>query len=32
MANGVRFLVVDGYAREGREGLTAGGATPAGEL
>ncbi len=32
MANGVRFLVVDGYAREGREGLAAGGATPAGEL
>ncbi len=27
-----RFLVVDGYAREGREELAAGGATPAGEL
>ncbi len=27
-----RFLVVDGYSREGREDLRAGGATPAGEL
>ena len=27
-----RFLVVDGYAREGREDLGAGGATTAGEL
>lgn len=27
-----RFLVVDGYRREGREELIAGGATPAGEL
>ncbi|MCG8359538.1 MAG: type 1 glutamine amidotransferase [Kiloniellales bacterium] len=27
-----RFLVVDGYARAGREELRAGGATPAGEL
>lgn len=32
MANDVRFLVVDGYAREGREDLRAGGATTAGEL
>lgn len=32
MANEPRFLVVDGYAREGREGLAAGGATPAGPL
>ena len=32
MANEVRFLVVDGYSREGREGLSAGGATTAGEL
>ena len=27
-----RFLVVDGYSREGREDLAAGGATTAGEL
>ena len=27
-----RFLVVDGYRRDGREELAAGGATPAGEL
>lgn len=27
-----RFLVVDGYARQGRDELRAGGATPAGEL
>ncbi|MCH8002808.1 MAG: type 1 glutamine amidotransferase [Proteobacteria bacterium] len=32
MANDPRFLVVDGYAREGREDLRAGGATTAGEL
>jgi len=32
MATQPRFLVVDGYTREGREGLKAGGATPAGEL
>lgn len=32
MANQPRFLVVDGYAREGRDELRAGGATPAGEL
>ena len=32
MTSGPRFLVVDGYAREGREELAAGGATPAGEL
>ncbi len=32
MAQQPRFLVVDGYAREGREGLSAGGATTAGEL
>ena len=32
MAAQPRFLVVDGYTREGREGLKAGGATPAGEL
>ena len=32
MANNPRFLVVDGYAREGREDLRAGGATTAGEL
>ncbi len=32
MANEVRFLVVDGYSREGREDLSAGGATTAGEL
>ena len=32
MSAGPRFLVVDGYAREGREDLAAGGATTAGEL
>ncbi|MEE8534425.1 MAG: type 1 glutamine amidotransferase [Kiloniellales bacterium] len=32
MANQPRFLVVDGYAREGREDLRSGGATTAGEL
>jgi GMP synthase (glutamine-hydrolysing) len=32
MANQPRFLVVDGYSREGREDLSAGGATTAGEL
>ena len=32
MAEQPRFLVVDGYAREGREDLAAGGATTAGEL
>jgi GMP synthase (glutamine-hydrolysing) len=32
MAAGPRILVVDGYAREGREELAAGGATPAGPL
>ncbi len=32
MASPLRFLVVDGYRREGREELAAGGATPAGEL
>ena len=32
MANDPRFLVVDGYSREGREDLRAGGATTAGEL
>ena len=32
MANDPRFLVVDGYSREGREDLRAGGATAAGEL
>lgn len=32
MSNNPRFIVVDGYAREGREDLAAGGATPAGEL
>ncbi|MGF1612161.1 MAG: type 1 glutamine amidotransferase [Kiloniellales bacterium] len=32
MAQGPRILVVDGYAREGREELAAGGATPAGPL
>ena len=32
MATQPNFLVVDGYTREGREGLRAGGATPAGEL
>ncbi len=32
MAKYPRFLVVDGYAEQGREDLRAGGATPAGEL
>jgi GMP synthase (glutamine-hydrolysing) len=32
MANEPRFLVVDGYTKEGRDGLAAGGASPAGEL
>ncbi len=32
MRNQPRFLVVDGYARAGREDLRAGGATTAGEL
>ncbi|MFQ6016812.1 MAG: type 1 glutamine amidotransferase [Kiloniellaceae bacterium] len=32
MAKDPRFIVVDGYARAGREDLKAGGATPAGEL
>ncbi len=32
MAANPRFIVVDGYSREGREDLRAGGATPAGEL
>ncbi len=32
MANDPRFLVVDGYSRQGREDLRAGGATTAGEL
>ncbi|RMD62188.1 MAG: type 1 glutamine amidotransferase [Alphaproteobacteria bacterium] len=32
MADQPRFIVVDGYAREGREELARGGATPAGEL
>ena len=32
MANHPRFLVIDGYRRDGREELAAGGATPAGEL
>ena len=32
MAGRPRFLVVDGYAREGREDLRAGGATTAGVL
>jgi GMP synthase (glutamine-hydrolysing) len=32
MANQPRFLVVDGYAREGREDLQAGGASTAGDL
>ena len=32
MSDGPHFLVVDGYRREGREELAAGGATPAGEL
>ncbi len=32
MASKPRFIVVDGYAREGREGLAAGGATTAGKL
>jgi GMP synthase (glutamine-hydrolysing) len=32
MTDGPRFLVVDGYSRQGRAELSAGGATPAGEL
>ena len=32
MANHPAFLVIDGYRRDGREELKAGGATPAGEL
>jgi GMP synthase (glutamine-hydrolysing) len=32
MANHPNFLVIDGYRRDGREELAAGGATPAGEL
>ncbi|MDX1512424.1 MAG: type 1 glutamine amidotransferase [Gammaproteobacteria bacterium] len=32
MPNKPSFLVIDGYRREGREELAAGGATPAGEL
>ncbi len=32
MANGPRFLVLDGYDKEGREDLQSGGATTAGEL
>ncbi len=32
MANGPRFLVLDGYSKEGREDLQSGGATTAGEL
>ena len=32
MANGPRFLVLDGYSKEGREDLRSGGATTAGEL
>lgn len=32
MSNEPRFLVIDGYRREGREELAAGGATPAGTL
>ena len=32
MANEPTFLVIDGYRRDGREALAAGGATPAGEL
>ena len=32
MANHPSFLVIDGYRRDGREALAAGGATPAGEL
>jgi GMP synthase (glutamine-hydrolysing) len=32
MADSPRFIVVDGYSREGREDLKAGGATTAGEL
>jgi GMP synthase (glutamine-hydrolysing) len=32
MSGAPRFLVVDGYAKAGREDLRAGGATPAGEL
>ena len=32
MANGPRFLVLDGYSKEGRADLQSGGATTAGEL
>ncbi len=32
MSNGPRILVVDGYSKEGRDGLAAGGASPAGDL
>jgi len=32
MAQGPRFLVVDGYTKQGRDGLAAGGASVAGEL
>ncbi len=32
MTHGLRFLVIDGYHRAGRDELAAGGATPAGEL
>ena len=32
MSNSPRFLVVDGYAKAGRDDLAAGGATTAGEL
>ena len=32
MSNKPHFLVIDGYRRDGREALVAGGATPAGEL
>ncbi len=32
MSNNPTFLVIDGYSREGREGLQAGGATTAGQL
>ena len=32
MSGEPRFLIIDGYRRDGREELAAGGATPAGEL
>ena len=32
MAKDPRFLVLDGYSKEGREDLASGGATTAGEL